>query len=121
MGETKGYTKGPWKVFHKKDTTAIMTQDEREVIQWGGFDASDFQKQRLANARLIASAPDMDRKLTSALVSIRERMGLYEKDFGFTESMDLDDYDQAAQGPQWNRAYGNYESLMEMRDKLKGE
>lgn len=59
--------------------------------------------------------------IASALVSIRERMGLYEKDFGFTESMNLDNFNQYAKGPQWNRAYGNYESLMEMRGILEGK
>lgn len=107
MGETNLYTE-------LMRTTRNGTCDACKTPHTHGWHDINYCK----NWRPILTDAE---RLTSALVSIRERMGLYEKDFGFTESMNLDDYDQAAQGPQWNRAYGNYESLMEMRDKLKGE
>ena len=60
----KAWTKGPWEVFRavtgKHHTTAILLEGtNREIIAWSGFDASDFQKEVLANAHLIAAAPEM--------------------------------------------------------------
>lgn len=63
------FTPGPWKVYHKElraqlpghKIIEVQTLDGRAVIPWAGFDNTGDQtkKRRLANARLIAKAPDM--------------------------------------------------------------
>jgi hypothetical protein len=64
IGDREKFTKGPWEVFHvthgKSSTTAVMLKGTRkEIISWTGFDASHFYKDNLANAHLIAAAPEL--------------------------------------------------------------
>jgi hypothetical protein len=62
------HTPGPWTLFHKGST--IQISDKRgpkdghksgnAVVFWTGFDASDKPlAEKIANARLIAAAPDL--------------------------------------------------------------
>ena len=62
------HTSGPWKVYHQElrkqfpGHKIIEVQDDHgyAVVQWSGFDNSDRLKNvHLANARLIAAAPDL--------------------------------------------------------------
>jgi hypothetical protein len=62
------HTPGPWKVYHQElrkqfpghKIIEVQTREGQAVIPWGGFDSCDMtKKQKLANARLIAKAPDM--------------------------------------------------------------
>ncbi|MGB7022333.1 MAG: hypothetical protein WBD73_00910 [Candidatus Acidiferrales bacterium] len=62
------HTSGPWKVYHQElrkqfpGHKIIEVQDDHgnAVVQWSGFDNSDrLKKVHLANARLIAAAPDL--------------------------------------------------------------
>ena len=62
-----GFTPGPWHLFHEADTTAVMTEDGREVVHWRGFDASHHQLRRLPNARLIAAAPELYEALSALM------------------------------------------------------
>ena len=59
----KRWTPAPWRLFNKNGTVAVIADAKpaphNEVISWTGFDASDFQKQNVANARLIAAAPEL--------------------------------------------------------------
>lgn len=60
-------TKGPWHVYSAPlrpefPTIIIEVQDAKgeAVVPWGGFDAAHQTKAvKLANARLIAAAPDL--------------------------------------------------------------
>jgi hypothetical protein len=52
------HTQGPWKAFSLNGIISVM-KGGKEVVHWSGFDAADFKRQREANARLIAAAPDM--------------------------------------------------------------
>lgn len=67
MSETK-HTRGPWRVFNKNGVLAIKSGkgSKNEVVHWSGFDASHFQRQRLANARAIAAAPTMLKMMKAA-------------------------------------------------------
>ena len=59
------HTPGPWCVFHMGDTIAIETGVEASgsrpnVIDWTGFDSNEQDPGTdLANARLIAAAPEL--------------------------------------------------------------
>jgi hypothetical protein len=59
------HTPGPWSAFIKKQTVAIdigpqATGKRPCVVDWSGFDASDLPLTvQKANARLIASAPEL--------------------------------------------------------------
>jgi hypothetical protein len=55
------HTPGPWRVFNKNGVISVMSgrSPKNEVVHWAGFDSSHFPKDRLANARLIAAAPEM--------------------------------------------------------------
>lgn len=66
------YTPGPWRLFNKNRTVAVMAGDgpRNEVVSWTGFDASDFPKQVVANARLIAAAPELYETLRAAVETI---------------------------------------------------
>jgi hypothetical protein len=59
------FTPGPWTLFNKNGIISIY-KNKKEVIKWTGFDSSDYPKDALANATLIAAAPD----LFSALINI---------------------------------------------------
>ena len=77
MGRTKGWrmsakgvhTSGPWKVYHAKlrsqlrgspKIIEIQSDHGAPIVQWSGFDNSErLKKTHLANARLMAAAPDM--------------------------------------------------------------
>lgn len=56
------FTPGPWKVWASKHSKDIEIQHNGEVpiVKWAGFDES-FRKhsEHLANARLIAAAPEL--------------------------------------------------------------
>lgn len=70
------HTSGPWKVYHEllrpqfpgRKIIEIQTDHGHAVVQWSGFDNSDrLQKTHLANARLMAAAPDLYRAAQRAL------------------------------------------------------
>jgi len=52
------FTPGPWKLFNRNGIISIY-KNNKEVIKWTGFDSSDYQEDVLANAHLIAAAPDL--------------------------------------------------------------
>ena len=80
------HTPGPWELFHRahggdKWTIAVFKSGTKhEVVSWTGFDSSHFQKQALANARLIAAAPE----LLAALKRAREYVVRIDGTMGFT-------------------------------------
>lgn len=62
------HTSGPWKVYHAalrpqlSNTKIIEIQSDHgdAIVQWAGFDNCErLKKTHLANARLMAAAPDM--------------------------------------------------------------
>ncbi len=78
------HTPGPWKAFVRLgvDWEVICVHLEKdvglhftEVVAWTGFDSSDIESrdERVANARLIAAAPELFRllkELTAPFVDI---------------------------------------------------
>ncbi|MCU1301993.1 MAG: hypothetical protein JWQ87_2277 [Candidatus Sulfotelmatobacter sp.] len=87
ISEKAVHTKGPWELFHvvtgRDHTTAILSAGtKREIVQWGGFDASDFQEDNLANARLIAAAPDLLEGSLELLEMLKEGYGWNEQNCG---------------------------------------
>ncbi|AXN57924.1 hypothetical protein [Acinetobacter phage ABPH49] len=79
MTKFKG-TKGPWEAFvgHGGLTLAIHTPGDRgcdNVVGWMGFDSIDeTAKVKVANARLIAAAPELLEVLES-IISCQENNG----------------------------------------------
>lgn len=60
--ERVAHTPGPWVVFARNGVLEIDAVGPNAVVHWTGFDASAYAnkpKENLANARLIASAPDL--------------------------------------------------------------
>src|SRR5260221_9846066 len=62
------HTPGPWKVYHaalrpqfsSNKIIEIQSDHAKAIVQWMGFDDSDRSKKtHLANAQLMAAAPDM--------------------------------------------------------------
>ena len=76
MSKSKGkHTPGPWKVYHAllrpqfpgEKIIEVQDADGNAVVKWTGFDDSGrLKKTHLANARLMAGAPD----LLTALVTL---------------------------------------------------
>jgi hypothetical protein len=64
------HTPGPWIIFNKLGVLSVM-RGKKEVVHWAGFDSSRFPQQNIANARLIAAAPEL-------LQSLRELMQAVE-------------------------------------------
>lgn len=71
------YTKGPWKVYHKplrpgmNKIIEVQDSEGSEVVPWSGFDACDFtDKTKLANAHLIAAAPELLEALKIAEIAL---------------------------------------------------
>lgn len=62
------HTPGPWELFNCNHTVAVTAgpPPKNEVVAWTGFDATNFPKAAVANARLIAAAPDLLDRLRSA-------------------------------------------------------
>lgn len=100
-----GYTPGPWKVYHAKlrpqfSTVVIEVQPRaggRPIVAWSGFDNGHVTKKRhLANARLIALAPEMAdeivrlraevARLQEALTPSGATKAAYIGEFHFTDS-----------------------------------
>jgi hypothetical protein len=78
MGEQAKHTPGPWKVYHAllrpqfPGSKIIEVQDYRgeAVVTWSGFDNSDrLKKTHLANAHLIAAAPELRAALQELLLA----------------------------------------------------
>ncbi len=87
MTENK-HTPGPWDVFESPGLVSVMKANcNDEVVHWAGFDSSHFPEQNLANAHLIAAAPE----LLMALESIID---------GFDSGMFVRDVSRDAQ-PNW--------------------
>ena len=68
------HTKGPWFLYINKGkalTLAIFDSSKSQsdpIVSWLGFDScSKPDKEKIANAKLIASAPDMHDELTRLL------------------------------------------------------
>jgi hypothetical protein len=54
------HTPGPWKVFNSHKVIEVQEGDLLPVINWSGFDDSRrTHNEHLANAFLIASAPEL--------------------------------------------------------------
>jgi len=59
------HTPGPWSAFIAGNTVAVDIGavphgTKPNIVDWQGFDGCDLPlKQRIANAKLIAAAPDM--------------------------------------------------------------
>lgn len=88
------HTPGPWKVYHaalrpqlsRDRIIEIQSDHGNAIVQWSGFDNSDrLKKTHLANARLMAAAPDMLRamKATKSILAnfceSDENMKLYDE------------------------------------------
>ena len=57
---TAKHTPGPWHVYNSNGIIEIHTKNFGTVVKWQGFDGIELtQKRNLANARLIAAAPDL--------------------------------------------------------------
>lgn len=67
------HTKGPWKAFTKNGVVAVMNANNKEIIHWSGFDASEFSDPtNEANAHLIAAAPELLEALKEAVHALKE-------------------------------------------------
>ncbi len=62
------HTPGPWLLYHEvfrpelcdKKIIEVQSVNGKSVVPWIGFDSADMSKsERLANAKLIAKAPEM--------------------------------------------------------------
>jgi hypothetical protein len=56
------HTPGPWEVFHHSIGTGVTSTkafDVSDVAHCSGFDSRRTRDEELANARLIAAAPDL--------------------------------------------------------------
>jgi hypothetical protein len=74
-----GVTPGPWKPFVMNGVRAVM-KDDRELIKWTGFDASDYPEAAAKNARHIARCdPDTIRLLLDELSRYREAEKRYRE------------------------------------------
>ncbi len=71
-----GHTKGPWKVYHKvfrpqlssRKVLEVQDSNGNSVVPWTGFDsANQSTKEKIANARLIAAAPELLEALKDAI------------------------------------------------------
>jgi hypothetical protein len=74
------HTSGPWKVYHAllrpqfpgHKIIEVQDRDGQAVVQWAGFDNCDRrEKTHLANAHLMAAAPDLLAALTAAAVYLK--------------------------------------------------
>lgn len=83
-----GYTPGPW--IHVQSDNIILTHDGRRLLQWQARSLDVSTDERDANARLIASAPDLLKALQkveahlSAIGTPRDAHGRYHKDGEWT-------------------------------------
>jgi len=66
MKEFKG-TKGKWSVFKKLDEFAITTIDETQAVCF----MPDLYTYSEANAKLIASAPEMFKELKETIIDLK--------------------------------------------------
>jgi hypothetical protein len=55
---TSQHTPGPWTFFHWSDKTGV-TSDNFDVAHCSGLNSSRTREEEIANARLIAAAPDL--------------------------------------------------------------
>lgn len=57
------HTTGPWRIDETSDTQTIAVESEQAehicILQNDNADRTDFNKQDLANAKLIAAAPEL--------------------------------------------------------------
>lgn len=68
-------------------------KDGKQVVGWMGFDTSDFQKDASANARLIASAPDLaadNERLRKALERLIESFAGLHVEYARQHSASID-------------------------------
>ena len=50
----------PWKLFYKHGVIEIQDQRGNVIVKWTGFDGADQSEPvKVANARLIAAAPEL--------------------------------------------------------------
>ena len=64
------HTPGPWRLFNSNGVLCVKSSDpdsKNEVVHWSGFDGSHYPKATVANARLIAAAPDLLKALKTLL------------------------------------------------------
>lgn len=67
-------TRGPWKAWNGGKLVEVWAKEgsRRPVIKWTGFEASDRPlKEQVANARAIASLPDLLTSYTTVLELLR--------------------------------------------------
>lgn len=85
MGKQAKPTSGPWKVYHAllrpqfPGSKIIEIQDDHgdAIVTWSGFDNSDrLKKTHLANARMMASAPDLLAALRSLVGCVSDPVGV---------------------------------------------
>ena len=62
------HTKGPWRLFNEEGIVSVLAPSGKEVVKWTGFDASDYPKAAVANACLIAAAPDLLEAADNAVI-----------------------------------------------------
>ena len=86
------HTPGPWRVLHK---TGVFPMDSD---CWTIGTAEQHRKEHVANARLMAAAPDLLAALTAALVIIDDYLAYKhdgdpnEEDARLMGEMDINDY-----------------------------
>jgi len=62
------HTPGPWEAFATPVGVGVISRRRADVAHCGGFDTDRPREEEEANARLIASAPD----LLEALIELRD-------------------------------------------------
>lgn len=82
---TAQHTPRPWTVYHKHDVLQIDFGDNHGtrpcIVMWPGFDGNGLSKRcNLANARLIAAAPDLLEAATIVVNSLELVMTARMKD-----------------------------------------
>ena len=71
------HTPGPWKVKDYKNSGLAVCQeiDSQEVICWSAGTKMDMSRDRLANAHLIAAAPELLESLKDVLPTLTNTVG----------------------------------------------
>lgn len=64
-----GHTKGPWRLFENARGVGVVS-DPWDVAHCGGFSTGRGRSEEIANARLMAAAPDMLEALEGAAAAL---------------------------------------------------
>ena len=67
-----------WELFHKSGVISIY-KGKKEVIKWTGFDASDYPKDALGNAKFIVQAANSHEALLEACEALVSEQKFFEE------------------------------------------